>query len=147
MGHCGRSLRFTVVLRALCELAVVLFCETSATGRKACGGFVKRTLVSLQWRHRHLDYFFNGLFWLTADKTSTFWKRGRLWGESTFPSSCAESVSTSCHPWWRHQMEIFSALLALCARNSPVTGDFPAQRPVTRSFDVFFDLRLNKRVE
>ena len=47
--------------------------------------------------------------------------------------------------WWRHQMEIFSALLALCAGNSPVTGEFPSQRPVTRSFDVFFDLRLNKR--
>ena len=30
--------------------------------------------------------------------------------------------------------------------NSPVTGEFPAQRPVTRSFDVFFDLRLNKRL-
>ena len=42
-------------------------------------------------------------------------------------------------------MEMFSALLALCAGNSPVTGEFPAQRPVTRSFDVFFDLRLNKR--
>ena len=27
-------------------------------------------------------------------------------------------------------------------RSSPVTGEFPAQRPVTRSFDVFFDLRL-----
>ena len=40
-------------------------------------------------------------------------------------------------------MEIFSALLALCAGNSPVTGEFPAQRPVTRSFDIFFDLRLN----
>ena len=26
----------------------------------------------------------------------------------------------------------------------PVPGEFPAQRPVTRSFDVFFDLRLNK---
>ena len=38
----------------------------------------------------------------------------------------------------------FSALLALCAGNSPVTGEFLAQRPVTRSFDVFFDLRLNK---
>ena len=37
-----------------------------------------------------------------------------------------------------------SALLALCAGNSPVTGEFPSQRPVTRSFDVFFDLRLNK---
>ena len=48
--------------------------------------------------------------------------------------------------WWRHQMETFSALLALCAGNSPVPGEFPAQRPVTRSFDVFFDLRLNKRL-
>ena len=25
-------------------------------------------------------------------------------------------------------------------------GEFPPQRPVTRSFDVFFDLRLNKRL-
>ena len=46
----------------------------------------------------------------------------------------------------RHQMETFSALLAICAGNSPVPGEFPAQRPVTRSFDVFFDLRLNKRL-
>ena len=40
---------------------------------------------------------------------------------------------------------IYSALLAICAGNSPVPGEFPAQRPVTRNFDVFFDLRLNKR--
>ena len=38
--------------------------------------------------------------------------------------------------WWRHQMETFSALLAICAGNSTVTGEFPTQRPVTRSFDV-----------
>ena len=43
-------------------------------------------------------------------------------------------------------MEAFSALLALCTGNSPVTGEFPAQRPVTWSFDVFFDLCLNKRL-
>ena len=43
--------------------------------------------------------------------------------------------------WWRHQMETFSALLAICAGNSPVP-----KRPVTRSFDVFFNLRLNKRL-
>ena len=49
-------------------------------------------------------------------------------------------------PWWRHQMETFSALLAICAGNSPASGEFPAQRPVTRSFDVFFDLCLNKRL-
>ena len=48
--------------------------------------------------------------------------------------------------WWRHQMETFSTLLAMCAGNSPVPGEFPAQRPVTRSFDVCFDLRLNKRL-
>ena len=39
-----------------------------------------------------------------------------------------------------------SALLAICAGNSPVPSEFPAHRPVTRSFDVFFDLRLNKRL-
>ena len=48
--------------------------------------------------------------------------------------------------WWRHQMGTFFAFLAICAGNSPVTGEFPDQRPVTRSFDVFFDLRLNKRL-
>ena len=48
--------------------------------------------------------------------------------------------------WWRHQMETFSAELAICARNSPVTGEFPTQRPVTRSFAVLFDLRLNIRL-
>ena len=49
--------------------------------------------------------------------------------------------------WWRHEMETFSALLTICAGNSPVApGEFPAQRPVTRSFDVFFDLRPNKRL-
>ena len=46
--------------------------------------------------------------------------------------------------WWHHQMETFSPLLAICVGNSPFPGEFPKQRPVTRSFDVFFDLRLNK---
>ena len=61
-------------------------------------------------------------------------KRLQIW---QFESGCI---------WWRHQMETFSALLALCAGNSPVTGEFPAQSPVTRSFDVSFDLNLNKRL-
>ena len=56
----------------------------------------------------------------------------------------SQESCTRFAPWWRHQMEIFSALLALCAGNSPVSGEFPAQRPVTRSFDVFFDLHLIK---
>ena len=36
--------------------------------------------------------------------------------------------------------------LTLCAGNSPITGEFLAQRPVTWSFGVSFDLRLNKRL-
>ena len=48
--------------------------------------------------------------------------------------------------WRRHQMETFSAFLALCAGNSPVTGEFPSQRAVMRSFDAFFDLHLNKQL-
>ena len=48
--------------------------------------------------------------------------------------------------WRRHQMETFSALLAICAENSPVPGEFSTQRPVTRSFDVYFDMRPNKRL-
>ena len=42
-------------------------------------------------------------------------------------------------------METFSVLLAFCAGNSPVTGEFPLQRPVMQTFDVFIDLRLNQQ--
>ena len=55
------------------------------------------------------------------------------------------SISRASSPRWRHQMETLSALLAHCAGNSPVTDDFPTQRPVTQSFDVFFHLRVNLR--
>ena len=59
---------------------------------------------------------------------------------------CRGSSSPYSEWCWRHQMETLSALLALCAGNSPVSGEFPSQRPVTRSFGVFYDLRLNKRL-
>ena len=63
---------------------------------------------------------------------------------------CSSQIKATTHAsndaWWRHQMETFSALLALCAGDSPVTGEFPSQRPVTRSFDVFFEPRLNKQL-
>ena len=52
--------------------------------------------------------------------------------------------------WWSYFMMTPSnwnvALQALCAGNSPVTGEFPSQRPVTRSFDIFFELHLNIRL-
>ena len=48
--------------------------------------------------------------------------------------------------WWRHQMETFSAFPAFCAGISPVTGEFPTKRAVTRSFEAFFDLRLIRQL-
>ena len=91
------------------------------------------------------------LCWLM--KNNHCWPRVR--NISFFPTCiknfCATDISLSVlrivqNSWWRHQMETFSALLAICAGNSPVSGEFPAQRPVTRSFDVFFDVRLIKRL-
>ena len=76
-----------------------------------------------------------------ASKDDSFY-----WGippNSFIPPLTLNVVVTS---WGRHQMETSSALLALCAGNSPVTGEFPTKRPVTRSFDAFFDLHLNKRL-
>ena len=66
--------------------------------------------------------------------------------EYLIPVSCETYICGLTGPfaWWRHQMETFSALLAICAGNPPVTGEFPAQRPMTLSFDVFFDMRLNE---
>ena len=47
-----------------------------------------------------------------------------------------------------HQIFIswFSAILAFCERNSPVTAGFPSQRPVTLGFDFFYNVCLNKRL-
>ena len=50
------------------------------------------------------------------------------------------------HSWWCHEMGTFSALPAIYVGYSLITGEFPAQRPVTWSFDVFFDLRLNEHL-
>ena len=50
----------------------------------------------------------------------------------------SDDLSVVSITWWRHQMNVFSALQTICAGNSPVTGEFPAQRPVPRSFDGFF---------
>ena len=64
----------------------------------------------------------------------------------TRSNAIARRHGLNCSPWWRYPIETFSALLVLCEGNSPITGEFPSQRPVTQSFDVFFDLRLNKRL-
>ena len=105
---------------------------------------VVTTTVHSPWRRSRLAVS------LTAFNTNS--KQGRsTWQHLVFTDlrsyyCILEPILFLSLSWWRHQMETFSVLLAICAGNSPVTGEFPAQRPVTRSFDIFFDLRLNKRL-
>ena len=65
------------------------------------------------------------------------------WGVPRFTiffCTCVTILTAGITTWWRHHMEIFSALLAICAGNSPIPGEFPAQRSATQSFDVMFSL-------
>ena len=78
-----------------------------------------------------ISYCNDYIFLLTCELISHMWEATDVIGSAS---------------WWRHQMETYSALLAICAGNSPVPGEFHAQSPLTRSFDVFFDLHLNKRL-
>ena len=78
------------------------------------------------------------LFWEAPPVTIT---KHKLQWNSGILMECIHSPDRLTLSRWRHQMETFSALLILCA----VTGEFPT-RPVPRSFDVFFDLRVDKRL-
>ena len=102
--------------------------------------------VSLWWRHHYIPNNKHrvGLWWVTSpilvDSCDIFIDMPRKNFNGT-------GVNVELpQSWWRHQMETYSVLLAICAGNSSVTGEFPAQRPMKRSFDVFFDLRLNKQL-
>ena len=88
--------------------------------------------VTIGWRHMplHVPHY--------ASQSNVGLKQRHHWS-SAFVALYTEILPVTI-PWWRHQMVTFSAFLALCAGNSPVTGEFPYQRPVTRCFDVFFDL-------
>ena len=84
-----------------------------------------------------------------VSRTRLHGRNGHLWVQ--LPTRYRSNLVDKCgmqvrYPWWRHQMETLSALLTICVGNALVTGVFPAQRPVTRSLDVFFDLLLYKRL-
>ena len=98
------------------------------------------------------NFYFTRIFWgflfhsvvttISGDSKISI-KTSTLWFDAM--PGFRTSLFVGCFTWWRHQMEFFSALLAFCAGNSPVYGEFPAQRPVTRSFDIFY-LRLNQQL-
>ena len=82
------------------------------------------------------------LKWMNDISGEFMMRLGEISHFATDPSSTRCGVNS----WWRHQVGTFSALLAICAGNLPVTGEFPAQRPVTRIFDFSLIYALNKRL-
>ena len=67
---------------------------------------------------------------MTSSNGSNFLVAGHLCGEFTGDRICARingwiNNGKAGDSWWRHQMETFSALLALCAGNSPVPVNSP----------------------
>ena len=84
---------------------------------------------------------------LNSNPLNLVWKWA-LFSCFTYVSSCQNSEiwnfvrRNSIYMMTSSNGNIFR-VMALCVGNSPVTGEFISQRPVTRSFDVFFDLCLN----
>ena len=95
---------------------------------------------------QHTLHSSNKLCWKKVAEKGCLSKFGSLLGwvlcywRVIFPP-CTHSMT-----WWSHQMETFSVVLGLCERNPSAIGGFPTQRPATWSFDVFFELRLNRRL-
>ena len=78
-------------------------------------------------------YMIRQYFWWFWTNHQTFCKIiSNVWWQMAFCEQCFMGWLINITRW-RRQMETFSALLAICAGNSPVTGEFPTQRPVTRS--------------
>ena len=117
-----------------CTIYVELFITNWSLHKKwiICPNVIPQ-YINIEWPPR-----------LCLESLSIFFILNRGILKTLFDGINAQLLSLS---WWRHQVETFSALPLvtglLCANYSPVNGEFSAQRPVTRSFDIFFDLRLN----
>ena len=125
------------------------------------GNIIYRLYVTTLWHKRHrIDYFkseWQGVesrCWL--EKLLSFCSKNIRTHRTNYvdtqsEQNCSTHFKSYCNmranqiAWLRHQMETFAASLALCAGTSPVTDEFPSQRPMAWSFDVFFDV-LNKRL-
>ena len=84
--------------------------------------FIDTIVVCVPWCHSKVNWTPDGRSWVEKDIDSQF-----------------GSMMTSSNG------NIFRVAGHLCG-NSPVTGDFPSQTPVTWSVDVFFEPRLNKQL-
>ena len=73
--------------------------------------------------HTHFHCLFNSFSGWKQQNIKTPYNWAFVRGIHQSPVVSSHTNGQGCgKPWWRHQMETFSALLAICAGNSPVTG-------------------------
>ena len=84
------------------------------------------------------------------------WNKSTLFRENRYEHGCTKNSRTNemgnsdVHLWEHYYMMTssngsISRVTGPLCREFTGSGDFPTQRPVTRSFNVFFDLRLSKQ--
>ena len=129
---------------------------TLVMGHSACFSFVLRS---------HWELSSDGMCWLHFRKTARFvvktcikYRYQRLLSEQRIALSCQFPWATHLGTSFEENIgNVFGLIVNDNQNHDDVTkwkhfprywhfvaGEFPSQRPATRSFDVFFDLRLNK---
>ena len=142
--HKSRAWQIIIILPTGFGLGMGVICFSAQKGRyNMTYSFLFRLYRRFYWRHQcafHLVWVPPIIRWITYTYHSYF---------KEIPKSPQRSWQTSAPliTWWRHKMETFSAFSPFCEGNPPVTRGFRSQRPVTRSYDVFCDLRMNKRLD
>ena len=134
-----------VVISVLCTLrnGVAQIFEIFFHGRQGSGGRLNKKMASYQYKDSHYKIRPSHDRPIFVMANLYTWRNGP-WNRDThgidlvlpeYPVSMMTSSNGN----------IFRATGPLCVEFTG-SGEFPTQRPVTRSFDVFFDLRLNKRL-
>ena len=122
----GQGVQKAIQIRAFDQLIV------SQKRGKDQGRDVTGTYHSIpSWAMRSLS---NSIRFSSNQHGSVMWLATR-----NFQHQCCQFMMTSSNG------TIFHVTGPVCGEFTG-PGEFPAQRPVTRSFDVFYDLRLNKRL-
>ena len=82
--------------------------------------------------------------WISTRLATSRWHSVKKCRQHCF--STGKATNHNLNPWWRHQMETFSALLAFCAGNVPVTGEFPHKGQWCGALVFSLICALNKRL-
>ena len=106
------------------------WCQISGIHQWPVNSQHKRPVTRKMFRRHEVKIIsHNHLIWMDSYSTKSTHKM-EMYNSSQKFCFCPRIECDGIYSWWRHQMETFSALPALCAGNSPVTGEFPTQRPV-----------------